>query len=117
VRLADQLGDHVQHEIDPGGDAGAGQPPAVLDVQPIIEHPRRWGERGAALVMRRAAVAVEQPGPRGDSCVRIQPRTLLMSLVRVPTSTSRENRSRFRDTPVFASRFHPLGELCSNVVR
>jgi hypothetical protein len=67
--MIDQLRDEMQHQVDAGGDAGAAQPLAILDIQAVVEHlcfRRKCGELRTTEVMRRAGVTVEQAGARRE---------------------------------------------------
>ncbi len=65
----DEARHQMQHQVDAGGDTRTRQPLAVLDEQPVLQHPRRRGEGGqlrAGRVMGGAGMPVEEPGPGGE---------------------------------------------------
>lgn len=66
----------VQHEVYPGGHAGAAEAAPIFDEQPVFKYPRprrHNGQLGAACVMGRAVIAVQQPGAAREQAPRRKP--------------------------------------------
>ena len=72
-RLAALLGDQVQREVDPGGDAGAGRDRPIDHEHAVVDHLRIAAPGPAArqqFVVRGAAASGEQAGPRREQRAR-----------------------------------------------